>query len=112
MNMDRKTGLLAGFALSVSAACGRPSQAPATAPESSLRCDQGYAVSVVNNTAREVDVWQSTPSGWNNVGSVPARMTSELPLATGNPVQWRFPPEPTRYDPNLSIDVTLHVHCT
>jgi hypothetical protein len=59
-----------------------------------------------------VDIWQFTSGQWEYVASVAARTTSELPLSGGGPLQWRWPPERVRYDPNLSIDFTLHMHCT
>jgi len=104
--------LWGGVALAAATACVRPSSAPAATAAPSLQCDRGYAVTVANNTTVEVDIWQSRDSEWVYVGSVPARTTSELALEGGGTVEWRWPPKPVQYDPNLSSEVTLRVHCT
>ena len=104
--------LLAGVALALGTGCVRSPQPPSPAGASGLQCAGGYAVTVANNTAIDVDIWQFTSGQWAYVASVSAHTTSELPLSGGGPVQWRWPPKPPRYDPNLSVDFTLHMHCS
>jgi len=103
---------IALVALALGTACGRPARAPSPTAASSLNCERGYAVSVANNTQRDVDIVQFTLGHWEYVASVTARTTREVPLSNGARVEWRSPPQPQQYDPNLSVDVTLHMHCT
>ena len=112
MNNSRRTlALMVGVAAAVGTACVRPARPPAPTAASGLQCDHGYAVTVRNNTRLEVEIWQSTSTGWVYVDDVLPYSTSELPLQGSGTVQWRWLPQPPRYDPNLSTDVTLHVHC-
>ena len=110
-NLHSRLGM-ACLALALGAGCGRPARAPAPAAAPSLTCDHGYAVAVANNTIRDVDIMQFTAGRWEYVASVTARTSREVPLPSGNRVQWRWFPEVRQYDPNLSNDVTLHLHCT
>jgi hypothetical protein len=103
---------VACVALALGAGCGRPARAPSPAAAPSITCQGGYAVAVTNNTRSDVDIVQFTGGRWDYVTSVTAHTTQEVPLQNGNPLQWRWPPQPAQYDPNLSIDVTLHMHCT
>jgi hypothetical protein len=114
MNTNRHSALgIACVALALGTGCGRPARAPSPTAASSLYCDNGYSVSVANNTQRDVDIVQFTASGqWEYVASVTATTTREVPLSNGSRVEWRSPPQPQRYDPNLSLEVTLHMHCT
>jgi len=103
--------LVAVGALSLAAACARPPQPPVPSGAPGFQCPTGYAVMVTNNTARPVDIWESVRGEWVYLATVSARATNDLPLTGDGPVKWLWPPEPPRYDPNLSMDFTLHLHC-
>jgi hypothetical protein len=104
---------LASIVLTLGTGCARPSHSPSPSPAAAapLQCERGYAATVANNTPREVDIVQFTSGQWAYLASVAARTTRELPLANNGRVEWRWPPQPQQYDPNLSVDVTVHMHC-
>lgn len=97
--------------LLVGVACGKPSVAPSPKSETGLRCDQGYGVSVSNNTHRDVDIVQFTGGRWQYVITVTARSSREVPVPTGDKVEWRWQPGVPEYDPVVSVEVTVHMHC-
>jgi hypothetical protein len=91
--------------------CGRPAGAPSPTAAPGLTCDHGYAVAVLNNTHSDVDIVQFTAGHWTYVTTVTARTTREVPLPSGDRVEWRWLPSVPQYDPDVSIEVTLHMHC-
>jgi hypothetical protein len=112
---------IACVALALGVGCGRPARAPSPTPATSLNCDQGYAVTVNNQTDYDVDVYASAgpitdwdpyapPSpGSELIGTVTAHTSSELSFARSSVVYWRWIREPTPRP--RSQNVRLHVHC-
>ncbi len=102
--------LLSGIGLAAGLACTGAPRSESPTPARVPNCERGYAVAVTNNADYEVDVFAFTPAGRQLLGTVSARNSARLTVASADSVVWRRPPEnPPRFRP--LGEVILHLSC-